>query len=238
MSSDAVQYELEDGVAVIRLDDGKANAISPDVVSGIHAALDRAEKEARAVILAGRAGRFSAGFDLSVMRGGPDQVVALVSAGGELALRFYGFPRPVVAACTGHALAMGAILLLSADARVGAEGSFKIGLNEVSIGLALPVFGVELARERLSKRHLTRAVETAELYTPSGAVDAGFLDRVTSPDTLLDEARGEARRLGELNAKAFAGTKKRLRASTIERIGRVLKEDVESMVRGSDLNTL
>jgi enoyl-CoA hydratase len=172
------------------------------------------------------------------MRGGPDQVVALVSAGGELALRFYGFPRPVVAACTGHALAMGAILLLSADARVGAEGSFKIGLNEVSIGLALPVFGVELARERLSKRHLTRAVETAELYTPSGAVDAGFLDRVTSPDTLLDEARGEARRLGELNAKAFAGTKKRLRASTIERIGRVLKEDVESMVRGSDLNTL
>jgi len=238
MPSDAVQYELADGVAIVRLDDGKANAISPDIVSKIHTALDRAEKEARSVLLAGREGRFSAGFDLSVMRGGPDQVVALVSAGGELALRIYGFPRPVVAACTGHALAMGAILLLSADARIGAEGSFKIGLNEVAIGLALPLFGVELARERLSKRHLTRAVETAELYTPADAVDAGFLDRVTSADALIDEARGEAQRLGELSAKAFAGTKKRLRQATIDRIGKVLKQDVENMVRGSELDSL
>lgn len=236
MPSDAVRYELEDGVAIIRLDDGKANAISPDVVSEIQAGLDRAEKEARSVLLAGRAGRFSAGFDLSIMRGGPDQVVALVSAGGELALRIYGFPRPVIAACTGHALAMGAILLLASDARIGAEGSFKIGLNEVAIGLALPLFGVEMARERLSKRHLTRAVETAEIYAPADAVDAGFLDRVTSPDALIDVARGEAQRLGELNAKAFAGTKHRLHAASIERIRKILKQDVESMVRGSDLD--
>lgn len=236
MSTDAVQYELKDGVAIIRIDDGKANAISPAVVSAINGAFDRAEMEAGAVLLAGRPGRFSAGFDLGVMRSGPEQVIGLVSAGGELALRIYGCPRPVVAACTGHALAMGAILLLSADLRIGATGDFKIGLNEVAIGLALPIFGVELARARLSKRHQTRAVETAELYGPGDAVDAGFLDRVTGPETLLDEALAEAQRLGTLSAKAFAGTKQRLRAATIERVRQVLERDVENMVRGSELD--
>jgi enoyl-CoA hydratase len=235
MPTNAVQFERNDAVAIIRLDDGKANALSPDVIAGLESALERAEAEARAVLLVGRPGRFSAGFDLSVMREGSGATVALVTSGGELALRLYGFPHPVVVACTGHAVAMGAIILLSADLRLGAEGSFKICLNEVAIGLTVPIFGVELARDRLSKRHLTRATETAEAYDPSGALDAGFLDRVTSQEALFTEALGEAQRLAGLDTAAFAGTKRRLRSATIAHIRETLQADVEHMVSGGNL---
>ena len=219
MSQAPVLYELKDKVAVIRLDDGKVNALSHAGIDAIHAALDRAEKEAGAVVIAGRPGRFSAGFDLSVMGQGGDAVVGLLTAGAELALRLYGFPSPVVGACTGHALAMGAILLMSMDTRIGAEGDFKIGLNEVAIGMTLPVFGVEFARERLSKRHLSRAVVEAEIYRPSDAVDAGFLDRVVAPEAVVDTAYAEAARLqAGLHAGAHRSTKLLLRQEAIERI--------------------
>ena len=127
MSADEVSYELDGSVAVIRIDDGKANAISHDLVDELHAALDRAEAEARAVVLVGREGRFSAGFHLPTMTAGTEEMQGLVTAGAELLLRLYLLPRPLVVACTGHALAAGALLLLAADVRIGAAGEFKIG---------------------------------------------------------------------------------------------------------------
>ena len=218
MSDEIVRYRLEEKVAVIEMDDGKVNAISHSMIEAINRALDRAEKEAKAIVLCGRAGRFSGGFDLGVMRGGAEQARALVGKGAELALRLYGFSLPVVIACTGHAIAMGAVLLLSADTRLGAEGDFKIGLNEVSIGLPLPPFALRLAEARLSKRHLVRATLEAEIYAPSRAVDAGFLDRVTSPVALAVEALAEANRLATLDPSAFQATKIGLRCDTIARI--------------------
>jgi enoyl-CoA hydratase len=218
MSDEIVRYRREERAAVIEMDDGKVNAISPAMIDALNRALDRAEKEAQAIVLCGRAGRFSGGFDLAVMRGGPDQARALVGGGAELALRLYGFPLPVVIACTGHAIAMGAVLLLSADTRFGAEGAFKIGLNEVAIGLVLPPFAMRLAEARLSKRHLVRATLEAEIYAPSQAVDAGFLDRVASPESLAVEVLAEADRLAGLDATAFRATKVGLRSDTIARI--------------------
>jgi enoyl-CoA hydratase len=197
-------------------------------IDGLNAALDRAEKEAGAVILAGRPGRFSAGFDLSSMKAGPDAVRSLVSAGAELLLRLYEAPLPIVAACSGHALAMGAVLLLGADLRIGAAGDFKLGLNEVSIHMTLPVFAVEIARDRLSRRHFQRAVIQAEIYGPDGAVDAGYLDRVVPAERLAEEARAEAERLAGLPRRAFSETKQRVRGASVERIRRSLVEDMES----------
>ncbi len=233
MSEDAISYELRDSVAVIRIDDGRVNALSPVLIEALGKALDRAEHEARALLLVGRPGRFSAGFDLSIMRQGGDAVGSLVTAGGELALRLYGFPLPVVMGCTGHAIAMGAILLLAADLRIGAAGDFKIGLNEVSIAMTLPVFGVEFGRERLSRRHQTRAVVTAEIYDPAGAADAGFLDRVTSPESLWDEALAEAGRLAALDPTAYRNTKERLRREAMARIRRSLAGDAEQLAGGA-----
>lgn len=222
---DLVHYELREAVAHITLDDGKANAISHATIAGLHEGLDRAEREARAVVLAGRAGRLSAGFDLATMRGGADEVRSLVESGARLMLRIYQHSRPVVVACTGHALAAGAILLLVGDRRLGAAGDFKIGLNEVAIGLTLPVFAMELARDRLSKRHFTAAATQARIYDPEGAVDAGYLDATVAAGELLDAATAEARRLAELS-NAFGHTKQNERGRTVKYVEDTLDADM------------
>jgi enoyl-CoA hydratase len=211
-----VRYELEDGNAWLRFDDGKANVISPASIGGFNTALDRAEKGAKVVVIAGRPGRFSAGFDLSVMGQGGDAVVSLVRGGAELATRLYSFPLPVIAAVTGHALAMGAVLLMSVDERVAVEGESKIGLNETAIGMTLPEFARILARERLSPTHLTRATANAEIYTPLGAIEAGFVDRVVPADRLEEVVRSRAQTLAALDGRAHGATKLALRATAIE----------------------
>src|SRR6478735_1796608 len=208
MTETAVQYELQDRVAVVTIDDGKANAISHEIAAGVHDALTRAGEEAGAVVLAGRPGRFSAGFDLATMTSSDEAARNLLTSGAELALEIYGYPKPVVVACTGHALAMGAILLFAADVRIGAEGSFKIGLNEVAIGMPVPRFAVELGRDRLTRAAFTRAINHAEIHDPASAVDAGYLDRVVPAEETVTAAVAEAAELAErLHPDAFAATR-------------------------------
>jgi enoyl-CoA hydratase len=209
------------------LDDGKANALSPRAIEHLHDALDEAERSATSVLLAGRPGRFSAGFDLSVMQEGPDEARQLVRRGAELALRIYEFPMPVVMACTGHALAMGAILLMAGDLRVGAAGDFKIGLNEVSIGMPVPVFGTELARDRLSKLHFTRAVNHAAIYSPEAAIEVGYLDEVVDGADLMAAAHERAAALGRtVVPSAFRATRVNARHTTVRYIRDTLDADL------------
>lgn len=233
MASDKVRYELLDEIAVITMDDGKANALSPEVIEALHVCLDRAEREARAVLLTGREKRLSGGFDLTVMVSSPEATRNLVAAGAELMLRLYTFPRPVVVACTGHALAAGAILLLVADARIGAEGEFKIGLNEVAIQMTLPIFAMELARDRLSKRHFTAAVTQARIFDPIQAKDAGYLDATAAPEALLETALEHARRLAVLPDPAFRDTKRRERAATVKHIRETLAADIAQLTNSA-----
>jgi enoyl-CoA hydratase len=129
-------------------------------------------------------------------------------------------------ACTGHALAAGALVLLSGDLRIGAKGDYKIGLNEVAIRMTLPVFAMELARDRLSKRHLTSATTQARIYNPKKAKDAGYLDWAERSERLVDAAMHHARRLGELPQPAYGATKARERMATIRRIRETLADDM------------
>jgi len=214
----SVTTTIDDGVAVVRLDDGKANALSMEVIDSLHGALDRATADATAVCLAGNGKALCAGFDLSVMRGGFDDMVKLVRAGGELLMRLYGHGQPTVAAVTGHALAAGALLVLACDTRVSGDAPSKIGLNEVAIGMTLPDFAIELARDRLSKRYLTRATIEAEVFSPEGALAAGYVDMIVGADQCERTAIDIARQLGQLDAAAYAGTKKALRHATIDRV--------------------
>ena len=229
MTGERVRYERLDDVAVITMDDGKANALSHEIIGALRNALDRAEADAKAVLLTGRERRLSGGFDLGTMMSSPDAARSLVTAGAELMLRMYTFPRPLVVGCTGHALAAGAILLLVADLRVGAAGEFKIGLNEVAIQLTLPVFAMELARDRLSKRHFTSATTQARIYDPQTAVDAGFLDATAASASLFEVALGHTRRLAALPDPAFRNTKMRERAATVARIRETLAVDMETL---------
>lgn len=220
----------QDGVAVVRLDDGKANAVSHALIDHVHAALDAAERDARAVCLVGRPGRFSAGFDLSVMTAGPDSTRALVRAGGELLMRIYGLGLPTVAAVTGHALAAGALLVLACDTRIGADVPAKIGLNETAIGMGLPRYGVELARDRLTSAAFTAAVLQATIYDPGDAVTAGYLDRVVPETDLYDVSVAEAARLGAFRTGAYALTKSQMRSATIAEVMAGLDADMAGMV--------
>lgn len=227
--TEPLTYEARDGVALLTMDDGKANALNDTMLGALESALDRAEAAGLAVVIAGRAGRFSAGFDLKVMMSSPDAVQALVTRGSELCLRLYGFPRPVVAACTGHALAAGALVLLSCDKRIGAEGDFKLGLNEVAIGMILPQFAVSLVEDRINKRQFAESLLGAQLYAPTDAVHAGYLDEVVSSERVIERAMAEAARLAALPPHAYAGTKAKLRGQRIAEIRAYLPTDMANL---------
>lgn len=231
MTDAPVTTTIEDGVAIVRLDDGKANAISHVQIDAIHAALDAAASDADAVAFIGREGRFSAGFDLSVMTQGAAATRGLVKAGGELLMRVFTHPQPTVAAITGHALAAGALLCLSCDIRIGSAGiPARIGLNETAIGMGLPWYGVRLGEARLSMRHRQRAITQAEIYDMTGALDAGYLDELVDADAVADRAIERARTLGVLPAQAYAFTKKRQRQSIADEVMAGLDEDMQTMV--------
>ena len=223
--SDFVAYKLEHPICTITLDDGKVNCLSPQMLAEVNAALDRAEKDRAAVVLAGRKGKFSAGFDLAVIgRGGSDAVDMLIN-GFRLAERLLSFPMPVVIACTGHALAMGSFLLLSADYRIGADGAHKLGANEVAIGMTMPRFGVEICRQRLAPAHFHRAVICAEIYSPAGAVEAGFLDQIVPEDDLITAARDKATALAALSMPAHTATKLRARDKALQAVREAIEAD-------------
>ncbi|MDQ3340679.1 MAG: crotonase/enoyl-CoA hydratase family protein [Myxococcota bacterium] len=223
-------YTLEGKVATVVMDDGKANALSQPMIQSLLESLKRAESEAGALVLAGRPERFSAGFDLRVMMSGPAQAVELLTAGSGLLLALYGSPIPVVIACTGHAVAGGALVVLTGDYRIGAAGAFKIGLNEVSIGLPVPVLAMELARDRLSKREIHHATLLAKIYDPEAGVRAGYLDEVVAPDAVISRAQEEATRLAAFGKMPYRATKERLRGKTIALIRDSLASDLASLL--------
>jgi enoyl-CoA hydratase len=221
-----IDYTLSDKTAIIRMDDGKANALSYAMMDEVQEALTRAEQEASAVVLTGRPGRFCAGFDLREMMKGAESARALVTRGADFLLRLYLFPRPLVVACSGHALAGGALTVLTGDLRIGAQGAFRVGLNEVQIGMPVPILAMELARDRLAHRALQEATLFARIYAPDEAVEAGYLDRVVGEATLLEEATREAARLAALPGDAYAKTKTILRERTVNYVRQNLEMDM------------
>lgn len=210
-----VSYELDDGVARICLNDGKVNVMSMEMMSAIDTALDRAECEADLVVLHSAApGIFSAGFDLKVLAANdPARGIAMVRAGGELALRLMSYPLPTLGVMTGHAYPMGAFLLLACDLRIGVRGSHRIGLNEVTIGIVLPEFAIQLARSRLHPAWLSRTVALGEMYEPDTALQAGFLDVVVAPDELEQTLAERIKGIREtVHLPSHAAAKRKLRA--------------------------
>ncbi len=228
--TDLVHYERHGAVSVLSLDDGKANVMSPRMIAAVNEALDQAEFDATVVVLAGRRRIFSAGFDLEVLGRLDDETVTMLRGGFELAARLLAFPAPVVIACTGHALAMGSFLLCAADYRVGADGEYKIGANEVAIGLTMPTPALAILQHRLAPTSFTRSIALAEIFTPAAACAVGFLDHVVRPELVLDEARTVAERLAALDRAAYFGTKRRLRDAVIQDIRHGI--DIDYPVRG------
>lgn len=225
-----VSYNASENYAIIGINNGKANAISHEVIEGINMALDAAEKNNLVVIVTGISGIFSAGFDLKVMTKSPESAKELVTKGSKLSLRMLSFSQPIIVACNGHAIAKGAFLLLSADYRIGVEGDFKIGLNEVMIGMTMHHAGIAIAKARLSNVFLNRSVSNAEIYTPKEAVSAGFLDVIVPESELISTAINVAMQFSKLNKKAYAATKLRVRKTHLENLEKAIEMDLMEQI--------
>lgn len=226
-----VTYTLEDGIATIAMDDGKANVLSPQMFNQLNAAFDTAQEDKAVVILTGREGGvFSGGFDLKIMMSGPDNAIALTCQGSAFALRILQFPYPVIAATTGHAIAMGAFTLLACDYRIGADENTKTGLNETQIGMTMHDFGIEMAREFIPKHYLNRSLINGEIFTPGDAKDAGYYDTLVPKDAVMSTAVMTAKMMKLLNMRAFNGTKNKSRKALFETLEWALDKDSKMSV--------
>lgn len=233
MSESPVHYQLEGELATITMDDGKRNALSPTMLGALNDAIDQAERDGAMILLIGRPDTFSAGFDLKVMAKGGTAAVGMLKAGFAMTERLLSFPRPVITACTGHALAMGLFLLMSADYRLGVTGAYKYAANEVAIGLTMPRVASEVLRLRLTPAQFQRAAVLAMTYTPEEALAAGMIDELVSPDNLLDQARAAAAQFAQLDKHAHHMTKLRLREKALSGIRRGLPLDLgDALVMG------
>lgn len=224
-------YVLTDGVAVITMDDGKANAISLAMQEALNAALDQAEKDKAPVIFTGRPGILSAGFDLKTLAASGQPAVDMLNGGLELAIRLLTFPTPVIAACPGHAIAMGVFLLESCDYRIGVRGNYRYTANEVAIGMTMPFSTIEILRHRVTPAALSRAVVLAEVFTPDNAIETGFLDAVVDESDLMTAAMTFAQSTLALNATAHEHSKKRLRADVLAALRDGLAKDHAGWVK-------
>jgi enoyl-CoA hydratase len=220
-----IDFSINERIAIITLKNGKVNAISPQMITEINSALDQAESAKAAVIITGQAGIFSGGYDLKTMKESSTSAVALITAGSTLTRRMLSFPLPIIGACTGHAIAKGAFLLLSCDFRIGCIGAFKIGLNEVAIGMTMHQAGIALARNRVPTNYLTRSLINAELYSPETAIKAGFLDTIVQPEHLMETAIATATQMLTLSMTAHHGTKLRERKEILNALDTAIKTD-------------
>lgn len=214
-----IEISVDNDVATITLDDGRANAINPDWMSQFLERLNEAEERAKAIVIAGRDGVFSGGFDLKWLpTASPQEVSGLLDRASEMTTRVYGSPRPIVAACTGHAMAMGMFLLMCCDTRIGAKGDFKFGANETMNNMDLPVFATELPRDRVDNRQLTKLLIQSYLFGPDEAVELGVIDAVEAPENVVAVAQQLAGQLAKLPGRAYANNKLAVRQGTIDKI--------------------
>jgi enoyl-CoA hydratase len=214
--TDRVTYSIDDGVATIAMDDGKVNVMSTAMLRDLDAALGRAEKDQAIVVLRStRKDIFSAGFDLKVFAANDAKgSLEMVRAGAELALRLLSYPLPTIGVMEGHAFPMGTFLLLACDVRIAAKGKFRMGLNEVAIGITPPSFAIELARSRVHPAWLSRTVTLGEMFEPDDAVIAGLLDRVVPEDEVETTVQATLAAVRGIHAPSHALAKQRLRQGT------------------------
>lgn len=207
----------EGAVAIIRLDDGKVNAMSREHLETINGLLDEAEKDSGAIVLAGREGVFSAGFDLKAMQGGDIEARhAMTAIGSATVSRLFSSPIPVVAAVTGHALALGAVLASACDYAVGQSGKFSIGVNETKIGEPFPPWGYEVLLTKLSKKHIHTAAVLSTVYDVETAVEANFLNEMA--DDAIARAIELATEYSTLPREAYMANKKVIRGAALQRV--------------------
>ena len=225
-----IHRDDRDGIAVLRIEHGKANTLDLELCDAIVEAFDNAA-DARAVVLTGTGRIFSAGVDLfRVLDGGASYIDAFVPAMCRAFERIFIHPAPVVTAANGHAIAGGCLLVAAADLRLMAAGTARIGIPELQVGVPFPPIALEIMRFATPPQHFQSIVYRADTHEPSGALGLGLLDEVVDPATLLDRALTGAERLASVHRESFAITKREVRRPAMVRV-RALEQTVAREVR-------
>ncbi len=217
--SGPVTYIRKESIAVITMDDGKVNVIGPAMQQALNEAIDNADRDdVGALVIAGNHRDFSGGFDLKVLTSGEAQpAIDMLRGGFELSYRLLSYPKPVVMACTGHAIAMGAFLLSSGDHRIAAH-AYNIQANEVAIGMTIPYAALEIMKLRLTRSAYQQAAGLAKTFFGETALAAGFIDEMAMPEMVVSRAEEAAREFAGLHQHAHAATKLRARAESLKAI--------------------
>ena len=225
MSEKIVTITKEDDISIITLDDGKANVFSPEMSNQLNACLDQVDTESGCLIITGRKGMFSAGLDLKIIQSGDVyRIVEMSSSAFKLLARIFSFPRPVIAACSGHGIALGTFLICCCDYRIGIKGDFMLGANEMRTNMVIPTPILELIKFRVNDSHKYRAVLGAEMYNFNQAQEAGLIDDVVDIDNLMSAATEKAKDLATMGHPSYTMTKELFIAEPMAKINEALKE--------------
>jgi enoyl-CoA hydratase len=222
-----IHIEREGAVSVIRIEHGKVQAMDLELMTAFSETLDELRSiKPGAVIITGTGTAFSAGVDLPrVLEGGVDYVKKFIPALCDSVQKLFAFPRPVIAAINGHAIAGGCILVCACDYRILAEGSARMGVPELLVGVAFPPIVLEVLRFSLPNAHLQELIYLAQTYTVDKALSLGLVDEIVKPENLLERAREVAERFASAPMSAFESSKRQLRQPYIERAAQFDAED-------------
>tara|TARA_E500000081_G_C6118824_1_gene346678 strand:- start:1224 stop:1913 length:690 start_codon:yes stop_codon:yes gene_type:complete len=202
---------IENDISIITLDDGKANVFSPKMIQDVNDCLDQVPTQKGALIITGRDGMFSAGFDLKIISAGEMSAITEMTTNGfKLLSRIFSFPRPVLGACSGHGIALGTFLLCCCDYRIGVKGEFMIGANEMRTNMVIPTPILELIKFRVSNGHKYRAILGAEMYSIEDGIEAGLIDEVVESENLMEASMHKIKDLASMGHPSYTLTKELL----------------------------
>jgi enoyl-CoA hydratase len=215
-----MQLEVHGPIAILRMNEGKANAMNPAFIHALDHALNDVEQRApKALVLTGDGRHFCAGLDLATLNAAePAEMTRFLEVFERVLMRVFLMPRPVVAAVNGNAIAGGCILAGAADVRVAASGEYRVGVNEARIGVSFPSAALEIPRAQLAPAQFRKAILEGDLMSPHEALALGLLDELVPPERLLDVAVERATKLTRAPTAAFAQVKREMRAPYVERV--------------------
>jgi enoyl-CoA hydratase len=215
-----INVEQRDRVSIFHMRHGKANTLDTEFCQALTARLEEHRGSAtRALILAGHGQIFSAGVDLlRVLDGGSSYLTGFLPALRTAFETLFCFPKPVIAAINGHAVAGGCVLACAADRRLMAAQSGRIGVPELLVGVPFPTIALEIMRSTTAPQHLPAVLYGGATFDPAQALERGLVDALVPPDTLIEQAVAAAERLAALPPSAFALTKRQIRVPFLRRV--------------------
>tara|TARA_B100000945_G_scaffold135909_1_gene108480 strand:+ start:1556 stop:2260 length:705 start_codon:yes stop_codon:yes gene_type:complete len=225
MTKSLATLTKENDISVIKLDDGKANAFSYEMLIQINNLLEKVSRDSGALVITGREGLFSGGFDLKTFATGDmEKVSKMVQLGYRLLLELFSFERPVIAAVSGHSIALGLFIACSADYRIAIDGEYVCQANEVRNNMDIPTPIMEILKARVNKNYFYPAVLHSDPFSVQDSIAVGYIDEVVAEQDFMNRVIEKATELASLPHPFYANTKKSAQEDIRQKISDGIKK--------------